>query len=254
MTPPVAEHPLFFLDYDGTLAPIVDDPSAAHPHPEAPALLEALMARYPMWIITGRHLRDLTAFLDLALPAVGLHGAQEGILSEEPASLMSDEARQAAARMRASVPEVEGLVVEDKEHAFAVHYRQATDKEAARTALEKWMAAAPDALEAIWGKKVVELRARGLTKGTAVRRIADEHPERAPVYLGDDVTDEDAFAALAEIEGAVTVKVGPGETAARYRLDGPEQVVAYLKKYVSGSTRPESSAPKAATRQSSEDE
>jgi trehalose 6-phosphate phosphatase len=115
-----------------------------------------------------------------------------------------------------------------------VHYRQAADEAAARRALEAWAAAAPAALEPIWGKKVVELRARGTSKGTAVARLAARHPDRTPVYLGDDVTDEDAFRALHDAHpDAVTVKVGVGETAARYRLPDVAAAVAYLEGFAS---------------------
>jgi trehalose 6-phosphate phosphatase len=77
---------------------------------------------------------------------------------------------------------------------------------------------------------VVELRAKGVSKGVAAGRIAAQHPAHTPVYLGDDVTDEDAFRALnAAQPGAVTVKVGTGETDGRYRLPDVDAVVAYLQ-------------------------
>jgi trehalose 6-phosphate phosphatase len=88
----------------------------------------------------------------------------------------------------------------------------------------------PEGLEPVWGKKVVELRPRGVSKGAAVARVAAAHPARTPVFLGDDVTDEDAFRALNERPGAVTVKVGPGETAARFRLPDVDAVVTYLRR------------------------
>jgi trehalose 6-phosphate phosphatase len=123
--------------------------------------------------------------------------------------------------------------VEEKGDAFAVHYRHAEDEDAARRALEAWAAGAPEALVPVWGKKVVELRVRGVSKGTAVARLAAGHPDRTPVYLGDDVTDEDAFRALhAAGLDAVTVKVGEGETEARYRLPDVEAVVGYLEGFV----------------------
>lgn len=107
------------------------------------------------------------------------------------------------------------------------------DEQDARAHLRDWLADLPDVLDAIWGKKVVELRPDGLTKGTAVRRIADQHPDHVPVYLGDDVTDEDAFAALQDMDrNAVSVKVGPGDTRADARLDGPDAVMDYLRRYV----------------------
>ena len=230
---PVLENPLFFLDYDGTLAPIVDDPNAAMPHPDAPDLLRQLDARYPLWIVTGRDLQALASFLDQPLHAIGLHGAQEGIVGEETHNLMSDAAAEALRRLRQSVPSIDGLQVEAKDQSFAVHYREAADEEVARTQIDRWLDDLPEALDAIWGKKVVELRPEGLTKGTAVRRIANEHPDRVPVYLGDDVTDEDAFAALQEMDReAVTVKIGDDETRADARLDGPDAVMEYLHQYV----------------------
>lgn len=240
-TPPVADAPLFFLDYDGTLAPIVDDPAEAHPHPGVPPLLRRLAARHPVWIVTGRHLRDVAAFfeaaglLDLELPAIGLHGTQEGVLGKKAESLASEEAVQALAQMRQSLPSLAGVEVEDKGDAFAVHYRAASENGSeadALKALRAWAAPMPEALDAVWGKKVVELRPQGLTKGTAVRRIANAHLGRTPVYLGDDTTDEDAFQALAGEPDAVTVRVGGGETAAHYRLSDPAAVAAYLRQYV----------------------
>jgi trehalose 6-phosphate phosphatase len=230
---PVVDAPLFFLDYDGTLAPIVDDPDAAVPHPDIPAILQALDDAYPVWIVTGRDLAQLADLLDLPLQAIGLHGAQSGVIGGRTEQLMSEEAADAIARLRASLPSIDGVRVEDKQQAFAVHYRQAVDPDDARKRLQSWADTMPEMLDAIWGKKVVELRPDGLSKGTAVRRIAADHPDRTPVYLGDDVTDEDAFTALDDLErDAVTVKVGEGETVAHHRLDGPDEVARYLRQYV----------------------
>jgi trehalose 6-phosphate phosphatase len=152
---------------------------------------------------------------------------------------MTDAAAQAMQRLRRTLPSMEGVEVEDKDPAFAVHYRQARDAGEAQDRLKAWLETLPDMLDAVWGKKVVELRPQGLTKGTAVRRIAADHPERTPVYLGDDTTDEDAFEALDamaddDTPAPVTVKIGPEDepTAARYRLPDPDAVVAHLQRYV----------------------
>lgn len=232
--PPHPERPLLFLDYDGTLAPIVADPAAARPHPAVPDLLARLHARHPVVLVTGRHLADVAALFGEAPPVrgVGLHGTQTGTLGGALRHLLSDEAERALADLRARVPDADGVIVEDKGAAFAVHYRHAPDEAAALDRLRAWAAGVPDVLTPIWGKKVVELRPAATSKGTAVRTIAAEHPDRAPVYLGDDVTDEDAFAALAEFECAVSVKVGEGETAARYRLPDVDAVVAYLEGFL----------------------
>lgn len=229
--PPLVSAPLFLLDYDGTLAPLVDDPAEAVPHPEVPALLAALSAAHPTVIVTGRHLRDVTGFLPgLALPGVGLHGAQTGTLGHAFHDDLPAAARDALAAMRRTVPGGDGIRVEDKGPAFAVHYRHAPDRDAARARLAAWAAAVPEVLEATSGKCVVELRPRDRSKGTAVAEIARRHPGRTPLYLGDDVTDEDAFAALPD--DAVTVKVGGGPTRARYRLPDVDAVVHYLARYL----------------------
>jgi trehalose 6-phosphate phosphatase len=146
---------------------------------------------------------------------------------------MPDAAAEALSRLRRSVPSVEGLHVEEKDEAFAVHYREVDDEREAQERLSAWLDAMPEMLDAIWGKKVVELRPEGLTKGTAVRRVAAEHPDRTPVYLGDDTTDEDAFEALQALDrAAVTVRIGDEETRADYRLAGPDEVVAHLQQYL----------------------
>ncbi len=232
--PPLPERPLFFLDYDGTLAPLVADPAAAVPHPDVPALVAALAARHPLWLVTGRDLATLGRLLPLSARAVGLHGAEEGTLGGEVARRALDAHAEALAALRAAVPGVDGVVVEEKGGAaFAVHYRQAKDASAARTALERWAAGVPEGLVPMWGKLTVELRPREVSKGTAVARIAAAHPGHTPVCLGDDVTDEDAFRALHALRpDAVTVKVGDGATAARFRLPDVEAVVAYLARFV----------------------
>lgn len=233
---PHPERPLLFLDYDGTLAPIVDDPAEAWPHPAVPDLLRQLAERHPVVVVSGRDVAALSRFLpDVSVRAAGLHGAEIGTLGEtpEPAPELS-RLRPELDRLRAAVPDADGIRVEDKGAAFAVHYRAAPDEAEALSALRAWASDVPDGLHAVWGKKVVELRPRDVSKGTAVARIAREHPDRTPVYLGDDTTDEDAFAALAALADEpdrqpVTVKVGEGETAARFRVPDVGAAVDYLR-------------------------
>jgi trehalose 6-phosphate phosphatase len=227
----VSERPLFFLDYDGTLAPIVDEPMEAFPHPDVPALLTSLKERYPVFLVSGRHLRDVSLLMnEPVLPAIGLHGTQRGRNDGTFEDLMPDALRKALGELRQTVPSGEGVRVEEKGPAFAVHYRQASNPEQVKEQLAEWLQDMPDTLTAIWGKKVVELRPRHLSKGTAVTEIASTMPERTPIYIGDDVTDEDAFRALGS--EAITIRVGEGETVAAYRLSDPDAVVAYLRRYV----------------------
>lgn len=228
-TPP---RPLLLLDYDGTLAPIVDDPAAAVPHPEVPGLLSRLAALHPVRVITGRGLEDLAPLLPVPVEAVGLHGAQRGRLGDEPRLHMPGAALAALRSLRTSVPALDGVRVEDKGPSFALHYRGAADPDAVVRALRDWLEDAPETLHPVWGKMVLELRPAGVDKGRVVRDLAARHADRTPVYLGDDTTDEDAFRALADDARAVTVKVGPGETAARFRLPDVDAVVAYLRRFV----------------------
>lgn len=228
--PPVVSNPLFFLDYDGTLAPIVDDPMSAVPHPDIPPMLDALVERHPVWVVTGRYLDDLDQLLDRPLEAIGLHGIQRGHLHGEREFNISDEARVDIRSMRESAPASDGIMMEEKGPMFALHYRRAQDKNAAKGAILQWLEDLPETLDAILGKDVVELRPKGISKGTAVSEIARRHADRMPLYIGDDVTDEDAFRALGE--KALTIKVGEGDTAAQYRLGGVDDVVGYLKRYL----------------------
>ncbi|MEW6754140.1 MAG: trehalose-phosphatase [Candidatus Latescibacterota bacterium] len=233
--PPVVARPLFLLDYDGTLAPLAAHPAQACPHPRVPGLLRDLSRCHPVWLVSGRHLRDLSAFLPgLVLPAIGLHGAQQGMLGGPFASLMSKGEREALQHLRETVPAVAGLWAEGKDSAFALHFRQALDEAEMRRLLQAWAAGLPEGLEAVWGHKVLEVRTRRHSKGRAVLHIADAHPGRAPVCLGDDATDEEAFAALEAqaAAGTLTIRVGPGATRARYHLPDVEAAVAYLQQYL----------------------
>jgi trehalose 6-phosphate phosphatase len=237
---PVPARPLLLLDYDGTLAPIVSDPASAYPHAEVPALLAAIGARAPVVIVSGRDLATLAGLLKdengapLAVKAVGLHGAEEGVLGGEVTRRALEAHADILGQLKDAVPAVRGILVEEKGGAaFAVHYRLAENEEAAHAALLQWTEAVPEGLEPVWGKKVVELRPRGVSKGVAAARLAAEHPDLTPVFIGDDVTDEDAIHALNSLRpDAVTVRVGPGETGARYRLPDVGAVVDYLRRFV----------------------
>ncbi len=230
--PPVVSDPLFFLDYDGTLAPIVDDPAQAVPHPQVPPVLRQLRTQHPLWIVTGRDLESLSNLLSIAIPAIGLHGAQQGVIGQSSEPRLPDDAVEALSDLQQRVPDEEGINVESKPPTFAVHYRHAHNPNDARKRLRAWVDTAPSFLDAIWGKKVVELRHTDHNKGRAVQDVTRDHPNHTPVYIGDDVTDEDAFRVLADYDAACTIKVGPEDTAAQYRLADVEAVVAYLRRYL----------------------
>ena len=224
----VLDAPLFLLDYDGTLAEIVDDPEAASPHPEVPALLAALHERYPVYLISGRSVASLSRLLSVpGLHVVGVHGMEAGRLGEEAESLVAEGDLDALNTVREQLPGIPGLNAEDKGLAIALHYRK-VDAEG-EDALKTWAEMMPNTLDRLWGKKVLELRPHGYSKGRTAARLAAEHPQATPVFIGDDTTDEEAFEAIPQ---GLTVKVGEGDTQAQARLPDVAAVVGYLRRYL----------------------
>jgi len=197
-----------------------------------PELLKALSARYPVYLVSGRRVSDLEALLGpLGIPVFGVHGAEEGVLGGPVRARLRKAEQEALKAFRERIPEVPGLRLEDKGSALALHYRGAPDEEAVLRALKPLLESLPEGIEALFGKKVVEIKPKEATKGTVARELAARHPGRTPVAIGDDATDEQMFLALPQ---GIAIKVGPGESAARYRLSGPAEVVQYLKQYIEG--------------------
>jgi trehalose 6-phosphate phosphatase len=219
-------------DYDGVLARLRDDPGSAVPEPGVADLLTRLAAveGVTVALVSGRGVADLQATSGLTGPFrwVGSHGAEfDGPLSGDLA-VRRDELVAALAPLVAAVP---GARLEVKPAGAAVHVRTVTDREAAARLLAD-AAAGPGAdpsLTAKPGKDVLELAVTDADKGSALLRLRDELGATGVLYLGDDVTDEDGFTAIAP--DGVSVKVGDGDTAARHRvpdLDGVRDLLARL--------------------------
>jgi trehalose 6-phosphate phosphatase len=132
--------------------------------------------------------------------------------------------------VRAFAAANQGLIFEDKGASVALHYRLAPRLAAAAEAVVREAAqSAGGALQLQRGKMVFELKPAGCDKGSAIEQFMHDAPfaGRTPVFLGDDVTDEDGFGVVNRLHGH-SVKVGEGPTAARWRLAGPEQARAWL--------------------------
>ena len=242
-----ADSVAFGLDYDGTLAPIVARPELANARPEVVACVEAL-ARNPndlVAMVTGRSIEDLwTRAGTHQTWVLGRHGAQvaapggEAHLAEgldETELMRGLEAVRAG--IEAEARTVDGAFVEDKGAGFALHTRGVTDP-AAEAALEQRLEALARDLDShvlLKGKRVLELRPKGVDKGWAFTRlVAREAPGACVLYIGDDTTDEDAFRALDADAITVRVTEDPGiETAARYWVESPDDVLAFLQSVVS---------------------
>lgn len=222
-----------FLDFDGTLVELAPTPDAIVVPPGLPDLLQDLSARFSgaLALVTGRSLSNLDRHLGLSLPAAGQHGAQWRLTPGGSAVEVDAPTLKAARdRVRELARAWPGLVVEDKGSTLAVHYRGAP--EAGREVTALLDALAQDSggeLEALTGKSVCEVRPAGVHKGAALDAFLREPPfaGRLPLMVGDDVTDEAAFAAALGAGGAA-IKVGEGNSLAPWRLPGPAAVRSWL--------------------------
>ncbi len=215
---------LVMSDYDGTLAPIAPRPPEAYPEPGARTALARLLhhPRHRVAVVTGRRISQVQAFLNLPdLTVVGLHGMEWPDAPPPPAD------RAAIAALARQMPTVHGFRLEDKTYTLAVHYRNVQPEERAGVEARLERVALPAGWEAVNGKLVREYRPEGFGKGRAAQRLAGAHPEHLPVFIGDDATDEEGFAAMRDL-GGVAVKVGEGDTLAPLRLDTPADVVELL--------------------------
>ena len=216
-----------FLDFDGTLVDIAGQPQDI----EVPSALVPTLRSLneylggAMAVISGRPISEIDEFLrPLKLPAAGVHGAERRaasgemtLLSTHPLDLVEQAARSLAAQNA-------GLLVESKRGSIALHYRQAP--ELAALCLSKMQEAVQESpgVTLLQGKMVVEAKPGGASKGGAIEEFMREPPfaGRAPVFVGDDITDEVGFASVQRM-GGLGVKVGDGSSVAFQRIDTPQR-------------------------------
>jgi len=217
-----------FLDFDGTLVDIAPRPELVVVKPELLAALSVLQQRLDgrLAIVSGRPIEELDRMLaPLVLPAAGVHGMErrgpDGVLRRLPAP---DFTRVRAAAT-ALAEEHSGLWVEEKHGALALHYRQAPELQELCGAT---MAAAVNespGLVLMQGKMIVEVKAGGVSKGTAIRDFLAEAPfaGHRPLFVGDDTTDEAGFDQVQAL-GGIGLKVGPGPTVASHRIASTDEL------------------------------
>jgi trehalose 6-phosphate phosphatase len=220
---------LIASDYDGVLARLRDDPSAAVPEPGVAEVLARLASAEGVTValVSGRGVADLQTTSGLAGPFrwVGSHGAEfDGPLTGELAARRD----QLAPLLEPVVARTAGARLEVKPASVAVHVRQVADRDRAEALLDEARSLADSSLTMKPGKDVLELAVTDADKGSALRRLGGELGVAATLYLGDDVTDEDGFRALGADD--VTVKIGDGPTDARYRVPDPAGAVALLER------------------------
>lgn len=222
-----------FLDLDGTLAPIVEVPSEARVDDACREVLTRARERLAgrVAIVSGRAIEVVDEILGGSVLCVaGVHGLQRrnalGEVFEKPPHARVAEA---AATLEALARKTPGLLVETKGPSVAIHYRKAASAEAAVLEAVERIAQA-SGLDLQLGKAVAELRTPGPNKATAIRRFMLEAPFRGarPLFVGDDLTDEPAFAEARRLGGAGLLVGEARPTKAQGRLKDPADVVAWI--------------------------
>jgi trehalose 6-phosphate phosphatase len=238
---------LIALDFDGTLAPIVSEPSAARPQPGVlPALRQLATSVGTLAIVTGRPAPaavELGGFAGIpGLIVIGHHGWERwegGELTSPPPPPEVAQARARLPSVFAAAGAPGGTWVEDKIHALVVHTRRAADPEAALARLAGPLAdfASQTGLDSKPGRLVIELRPRGVDKGAAITALAAERDPAAVLFAGDDLGDIPAFEAVHAMRAAgragVAVCSASGEVTALAGhadlvVDGPAGITALL--------------------------
>jgi trehalose-phosphatase len=214
---------LVAVDFDGTLAPIVDHPDNAVPDQRALHLLRELASRRDLdvAVVSGRALDDLLLHLGDVEGAtlIGEHGNDIGGESSEDPQLGEISA------IIDNLAEGLGAIVEHKQNSITFHYRNLVEEDAemALKRIREW-ARDHDEVKVLEGKKVIELSTATRNKGDAIRDLAGA---ANVIYIGDDVTDETVFEVLGSDD--IGVKVGDGSTAATHRVEDIDGVVAILE-------------------------
>lgn len=226
---------LVVCDYDGTLAPIVADPDRAFPRPESIAALRSLARRPGVTaaVVSGRALSDLRRLSGLdAEPGVVLVGSHGAELDTDLSRGLPPEAARRLGELRRALGELvagrDGVGLEVKPGSVAVHVRRAAPEvgaavlDAVRAGPARW----PE-VSVTEGKAVIELAVVRTDKGDALELLRRRCGAGAVLFVGDDVTDERAFARLSGAD--VGVKVGEGDTTARYRVLDAAEVTTLLE-------------------------
>lgn len=232
-----ADRLLLALDFDGTLAPFVDVPRGARALPESKAALDRLEKLPNTWVayVSGRPLASLEVVTEADEDAllVGSHGVEIRFGRDGVSLDLSDAERDVLARLGASLQElvdsIPGTKLEVKPVGFGVHYRTVEGDRGAEVVARAYEAAGAvsDTLTVRDGKDIIEFSVRGANKGDGIQRLREYTHATAVLFAGDDVTDEDGLRVLDPAAGDVGIKVGPGETAAQYRV-ADEQAIATL--------------------------
>jgi trehalose 6-phosphate phosphatase len=224
-----------FLDVDGTLIELTDSPLDTFADPALKTLLSAVAERLggAVALVSGRSIDYLDAlFAPLRLPAAGLHGVERrkatGVM--HGASFVDTQLDPARAAVAALVQAHPGTSIEDKGRTIAVHFRMAPQHEVSvRQALLAIAKPLGSNYHIQDGNKVLEIKPRGFTKASAIKAFLHEPPfsGRRPVFVGDDLTDQDGFKTV-EDQGGISIAVGD-RVRGQFRMENAAAVRDWLE-------------------------
>lgn len=227
------EKTALFLDFDGTLVDIQDNPDSIFLYQEQMDILTALSVKLngALAVVSGRDVRDVSKRVPTSLWRVGSHGLETLLPNEKPLSSSSPAPTLLTRQFMSLVEPIHGIRLEQKGEVLALHYRNAPHLgEVLLKRAHEIIADIPD-YKVQHGKMVIEAKPHRANKGYVLKTLLSHPPfeDRAPLMVGDDATDEDAICAALSVKGSA-IKVGPGESTAPYRLDTPSQVWDWLKR------------------------
>lgn len=239
---------LFFFDYDGTLVAIKKRPGLALLSISTRKLITGLSGKKwaKVFIVTGRNLENILGLMRIrSISYVGNHGFELKDPHLKFSNTKAEQAKGAIAlifrELKNSLRHVKGVIIENKYYTLSVHYRLVDKRDIAILKKRFYNITIPyirkGAIYITRGKKVFELRPNiRWNKGTMVRWLLKEISVRDrvfPIYIGDDVTDEDAFSALGKKGMSVLVAERKRPTKARFRLRSPREVMSFIKFIIS---------------------
>jgi trehalose 6-phosphate phosphatase len=217
-----------FLDYDGTLVPLSTDPETTFPDDDVLWIMDRLSGKYQVYVATGRSIPEITRFLDSRYNFIALHGA---IL--KPKDGQPEYVTDAGEYIRKCdaiyagrddfFRRYPGLKMTNKQGGLVFIMWGLDEKAMSSLVEEVSMLASQTGMDLYRGKRIVELRIPGVNKGITIRRVRNGAPA---LIAGDDATDEDSFL---DNPDAITVKVGDGDTAARFRVRDVAEFRVLLK-------------------------
>ncbi|MGI1796195.1 trehalose-phosphatase [Acinetobacter variabilis] len=227
---------VLFLDIDGTISEFHPDPDKSIIQPEIINILENLQQYIQLILVTGRSILQAQKLIHpLQWNIAGSHGL-ELIYQADLKTLISLNKPQLQALkqyIQEQAVQIPDLRIEVKDYSVALHFREYPQLEdrVHTFALECLNHFSDFELKA--GKYVFELVPKGANKGSAIQQIIQQYhlTDHYPMFIGDDLTDEAGFKVINAFHGC-SIKVGPGQTLARYRLENVSQVQAFLKEFL----------------------